>query len=43
MQSTPTPRAVPQSKAFCFSGPLQNKLWARNFHEKTMEVFTRAH
>lgn len=41
MQSTL--RAVPQRKAFCFSGPLQNELLARNFQEEIMEALSRAH
>lgn len=32
MQSTL--RQVPQRKAFCFSGPLQNKLLAKEFQER---------
>lgn len=42
MQSTL--RAVPQRKAFCFSGPLQNELLARNFQEEIiMEALSRTH
>lgn len=41
MQSTL--RQVPQRKTFCFSGPLQNELLAKEFQERVQEEFTTAH